>query len=392
MKNTVSVTGELLSDSQPVSDYDWPPDEPDLSATSLGVLNTSFRDELLRECSFYREFSAEDFLKSYGNQTPLEQAIALLNHHAFQFNSKKRFRNSDAVQQSVKESLENGASLDVVIPIFCVIGNKLKRFDPTVVTFAEECTLLALQRIADIFQRVVGLELRFQIISDALFYIRPLGSDPVVASLYYKELCDYVDNHKLSNLTIYDMSLLPSNRLEEFEDAYLRSVKLLREDPGHGLEEENHQSWLRSMASTITTRDIPATYKEIEQTFRNHDFSTPFGQEVLSRTRRAFVDYRALKYALNELHWDETHFPGSIRATIHQKKEPVLGLRVYPEYKRSSRLLPYHGVAVIKRGVDDNPVMEIVPEISVIGRERFKRFVLLTGSTDLYVDTTSIEL
>ncbi|MDV2427088.1 hypothetical protein RAE04_10675 [Corynebacterium sp. CTNIH16] len=121
MKNTVSVTGELLSDSQPVSDYDWPSDEPDLSTTSLSVLNTSFRDELLRECSFYREFSADDFLKSYGNQTPLEQAIALLNHHAFQFNSKKRFRNSDAVQQSVKESLENGTPLDVVIPIFALL-------------------------------------------------------------------------------------------------------------------------------------------------------------------------------------------------------------------------------------------------------------------------------
>ena len=65
---------------------------------------------------------------------------------------------------------------------------------------------------------------------------------------------------------------------------------------------------------------------------------------------------------------------------------------MYPEYKRNSRLLPYHGVAVIKRGVDDNPVMEIAPEISVIGRERFKRFILPTGSTDLYVDTTSIEL
>ena len=38
------------------------------------------------------------------------------------------------------------------------------------------------------------------------------------------------------------------------------------------------------------------------------------------------MDYRALKYALNEIHWDEEQFSGSIRATIHQKK--VLGLRV----------------------------------------------------------------
>lgn len=60
--------------------------------------------------------------------------------------------------------------------------------------------------------------------------------------------------------------------------------------------------------------------------------------------------------------------------------------------RRKSRLLPYHGVAFIERGVDDNPAMEIAPEIGVIGRERFKRFILPTGSTNLYVDTTSIEL
>ena len=53
--------------------------------------------------------------------------------------------------------------------------------------------------------------------------------------------------------------------------------------------------------------------------------------------------------------------------------------------------MPYHGVAV-KRGVDDNPAMEMAPEISAIGGERFKRFILPTGSTDFYVDTAFIAL
>lgn len=41
-------------------------------------------------------------------------------------------------------------------------------------------------------------------------------------------------------------------------------------------------------------------------------------------------------------------FPHGIRATIHMKNIPVLGLRVYPEYKLRSTLLPYHGIAVIE--------------------------------------------
>ena len=62
-----------------------------------------------------------------------------------------------------------------------------------------------------------------------------------------------------------------------------------------------------------------------------------------------------------------------------------------PGARSNRRLLPYHDVAV-KRGVDDNPAMEIAPEISAIRRERFERFILPKGSTELYVDTTSIAL
>ena len=40
--------------------------------------------------------------------------------------------------------------------------------------------------------------------------------------------------------------------------------------------------------------------------------------------------------------------PQGIRATIHTKNIPVLGLRAYPEYKLRSTLLPYHGIAVIE--------------------------------------------
>ena len=181
------------------------------------------------------------------------------------------------MQESITKALEGGCKLDAVIPIFCVIGNKLKRFHPTTITFDEECTLISLQRIAENFKNVVGLDLHIHIVSDVLFYIRPLGADPTVSSFYYKKLCDYIASKKLDQLTIHDMSLLPSGRLNEFDNEYLRAYETLMENPGAGLEAGSYQSWLRSMASMITTRNISANYEEIEQTFRNHDFSTAFG-------------------------------------------------------------------------------------------------------------------
>ena len=49
------------------------------------------------------------------------------------------------------------------------------------------------------------------------------------------------------------------------------------------------------MSSTITTRDSSASYEDVVRTFREHDFTNPFGAEVLARTKRAFADYRAVK-------------------------------------------------------------------------------------------------
>jgi hypothetical protein len=39
---------------------------------------------------------------------------------------------------------------------------------------------------------------------------------------------------------------------------------------------------------------------------------------------------------MSKMSWEEKYFPNSIRATIHQKQQDILGLRIYPEYKKTS--------------------------------------------------------
>lgn len=137
--------------------------------------------------------------------------------------------------------------------------------------------------------------------------------------------------------------------IKKFEDSYMEMYEKLSLDSSYGLDNAEHKAWVSAMAGTITTRDIIAPYNEIVKTFRDNDFSSKFGKEVLRRTERAFIDYRSLKYAMSKMSWEEKYFPNSIRATIHQKQQDILGLRIYPEYKKTSKLLPYHGVAVLKK-------------------------------------------
>lgn len=385
MWGNTAVTGEILSDSKPSAGYDWPESAPNTDTSKLETLLTDTREHLLQACATYSEFDNEKFQNLSKTGNLLEDAITFLNHHAFQFNSKRRFANSERVRKSINSSIASKSPLRIVIPIFCIIGNWAKRIDPTTVTFAEECTLRSLQNIAHMYQNTVGLRLKFEIIADATFYTRPFGSDPTFAAGYLAGLKNYVISKNLDALTIHDMSDIPAGKLCEFEKEYIRVRSILSHDPTYGLEAREAQSWIESMSKCITTRDLGASYEEVKDTFKNGNFKSKFGQEVLRRTERAFVDYRALKYALSALDWEDTHFPDSIRATIHHKKLDVMGLRVYPRYKLGSRLLPYHGVALISSNDEGGYQMQVLPEISMVDRDEYTRYITNDGFTDLYL-------
>lgn len=375
----------LLSDASPKFISDWPRKPPKMDQIKSEALCNRRRNLLLKQCSLYTEFDINKFFDSFKHHSPRDKVIAFLNHHAFQFNSKRRFRESTAIQSIVDKSLSTSNTINIVIPIFCVIGNWAKRMDPTTLTFAESCTLQSLQNIADLCKQSVSVDLNFQIIADATFYVRPLGSDPVVSARYLKDISQYINTNELRNLHIHDMCDMATHNLNKFESNYIEIYQRLLADPGYELNQKEHKSWIGAMAATITTRDISAPYKDIVRTFRDNDFTTPFGKKVVRRTEKAFIDYRSLKYAMSTLEWENEYFPNSIRATIHQKDQDVLGLRIYPQYKKLSKFLPYHGVAVVQNNNNTNPQMLIEPEINVISQERVTRYINKYGFSDIYV-------
>ncbi len=381
--NNVTIES-LLADSIPSSNFTWSEKFPNLSSLSPNIKYEGDKKLLLKKYSTYKDFDIGKFHNSYKYHSKKELVIEFLNHHAFQFNSRRRFRESLKVQNIINEVIKNSTPLDIVIPIFCVIGNRAKRIEPTTVTFAEACSLHSLQNISQLFLEVTNIELRFQIIADSNFYVRPLGSDPIISSNYLDDLKEYLTQENLANLYIHDMCDMAKHDIKKFEDSYMDMYEKLSVDSSYGLDNTEHRAWVSAMAGTITTRDIIAPYEDIVKTFRDNDFSNTFGKEVLRRTERAFIDYRSLKYAMSQLLWEEKYFPNSIRATIHQKQQDILGLRIYPEYKKASKLLPYHGIAVLKTS-DGNDCMLIQPEINIASQIGVKRYINNYNFSDFYI-------
>ena len=137
------------------------------------------------------------------------------------------------------------------------------------------------------------------------------------------------------------------------------------------------------MRATLNSRRMEFSYEQLVKLFGAAPNKTK--EHLDYNTTVALAEYRALKAAAADTNWEKNHFPNAIRATIHAKKIPVLGLRLYPEYKLSSRLLPYHGIAVITQN-DDNDAeqMEIHHEITVIGNPAYTKVVDKNGLTQFY--------
>ena len=76
--------------------------------------------------------------------------------------------------------------------------------------------------------------------------------------------------------------------------------------------------------------------------------------------------------------------PNYVRATIHRAFEtPVLGLRIYPDYKMSSQQLPYHGVPLLYRD-GDRVKMLVAPETRFYGDPTLERVTHNNGETYFY--------
>lgn|GEM_PF-1747931 len=380
----VGLSGEIISRSQIGHEFSWPEDDPRLFCQQTRTYNAEDDVRVMQASTSYH-FNMADFLEKTKNLGPASRIIELLNHNAFQFNSRKRFRECALWRDRIEKACEQSLPVEILILAFCVISNPTKRVHPTEVTTAEDVSLLHMYRIAQHIKTIYPPGAVFQVISDSTFYALPLGVTSVEAQNYLVMLKQRTHHLKIDDMIkVHDISDFLSNQNCFFHTRfeYWRS-QFLESPLSSDLSADEYRRWLASMRATLNSRRMGFSYRQLMSLFCADAESSSTPLDECART--ALAEYRALKSAAADTRWEEHHFPNSIRATIHAKKLPVLGLRLYPEYKIASRLLPYHGIAVMTMDEESEiERMDVRHEITVVGNPAYTKVVDQAGVTQFY--------
>jgi len=390
MSNPLQVQPDMvthaISESALIGRFQWPSHDPRLREQPSRPACAS--DDARLASAATPDFDLEGFLKRTQQLSGEMKIIELLNE-CCQFNSRSRFRGNEDVQERIRRMQEARRPIEIVLPAFAPVLNTVKRFDAMALSGAEDVSLLHLSWIADLIGRVYEPGAVIHVVSDGVFYSSALGITWVEAHMYEQRLIARVRELGIRNVVVHSMSefLVPSHTefLRNFDRHY---QAIWKGHPEDGISAKDAGRLAGSLLAGVNTRKYGLTYEEMRNLF---SADVPAEQrytkwvEIFVGVRDSATHYRALRAALAELRWDEKRFPGAVRATIHLKKLPVLGMRLYPEYRRRSMLLPYHGIGVLSH--DGSFTVE--PEMFVCGRAEYTRVVAADGTTRFYEQTVS---
>lgn len=323
-----------------------------------------------------------DCLDRNDNLCIFDSIFNYLNSRHLQFNSRRAFEEYLPWQEVIKNRIYKKEKLHIIIPIFCNIGNPLKRFHETTLTAAEKVTLKFLNEISEKVRNNYAQCLCFDVVVDANFYSMPFMNSVVETNSYFRELKNYVESEKLSdNIRIIDMMDLLSNKSECFLESYNKWLHQLSLNKSNDYNENR----VNSMLHCINIRHLTEDYQSIISCYSKN--KTDFGAYMWDTACKSLSIYISLKNAAADINWEDIIGEDFVRATIHTKDIPVLGLRIYPEYKKSSRLLPYHGIAYFSRKTDAHPIrMQIIPEMEAVTLNNVVRIRNEDGITQAYIN------
>lgn len=384
------INGEIITRSSIPADFIWPEGDPRYAQQATRLLQPG-DSSLIFAASQSPHFDTEAFKHQTRTLKKELKIIELLNHRAFQFNSRRRFRECGDWLQRAASAISDNRPLQILVLAFCVIGNPAKRVEAIEITAAEDVTLLHLANFARLVREIHPPGARIHVVSDSNFYTGPLGVTPVEAQYYLFALRKRVAELQTDDaLEIHDMVDFLTDNASLFQKrfAHWRSA-YLRDPHCDGVSHAEYLRWQTSMRDAIDTRKMDLSYKELMEMYGGTD--TNGAHEINRQIQVSLAEYRAIKSAARDIDWERRFFPKAIRATIHTKALPVLGLRLYPEYKLASRLLPYHGVPILEPSdMNSGTRMRIAHEITVIGNPIFRRVVDQEGHTIFYEPASTI--
>ena len=382
---TTMFGNEVLQPSA-LARFDWPATDP-REVDQATVPRSDDDRKLLDEVSDPR-LDIAAFRRNTASLGLPEQVLALLANARFNFNPTQKVRAEREWLQRIARRIDRGEPIELVYLWGCKIGNAAKLFDVHLPTFAELASMRFMARAMACVGEIYAPGARLNLVTDTVFYNTALGNPPPEVSAYRNALLRITEQPGIAGLiTVHDYAEMLVDDVREYCGLYDRHYRLIEQRRDNAVPPETWETLFQSTRAVVNTRHLGMDYATLKAVFGdNPDRDDPLVRRVDRMAEEALKIQLAIKAAADEMGFLDRWKPDHIRASCHKGAKRgrwVIGLRPYPAYYRSAKLLPYHGAALVTRK-GGRYRMVVLPEIMLRGRKALTRVVVEDGSTWYY--------
>jgi hypothetical protein len=370
-----------------VEDYEWPSRDP-LSVTQASRFVTAADHYLVDVCA---KAASIDLSAVADNPreglTLAEKVLRVLSHRKFQMNPVGAVRQEQEWLDRIDHAIQRNAPVEIVYPLFCVIPSTAKRYGTVGATAGEECTIKLFGLIDEYVRQIYPPGIVIHALVDSALYADAFQTSSTEVEEYSRSLAQAAGEAGADKyLQLHDYAVLLKEACgRDYGERYCRWCRDLANCDLARLVGEQALAGLRkSVRACVNTRQFALSHDDLSHLMGPpavRDPSHPLYATIEQMTDAALSDYLAIRYACAEIDIATRLWPHALRATAHKGQKNgrwALGLRPYPEYYGSCKILPYHGVPKITHK-NATAKLEVFPEVMLRGDDSLTRVMADNG-------------
>ncbi len=385
-ENDVLEVDDVIQPSS-LRDYTWP--ETDPSATAQPVRCRTEQDiELVMTAASAPTLDLVCLAKNTRGMSLAEKVYYILAHQKFQINPAALLRKESLWKTRIEHFVQRDQPIFIVYPLMCKIGNWAKQMRNVGPTAGEEATVFFFRHLNDLVKTIYPPGLLFAIVSDAALYNSAFCNPQVEVSTYMAGVQSIIQTYGSDFIRFYDYAELLSEESRTYSAIHHRYQRQMCDDPRSVLDDVRRQTLFESVKASINIRKFGMTYQDMRELFSfDANRENRYWSIIDTMTRLAMEELVAIRKTCMEINYFEKRWPQHVRVSCHKDQKGgrwVIGLKPYPEYYGSSRLLPYHGVPVLRNDCKTAVRLDIVPEVMLRGRLNLVRVENAEGDVYCY--------
>jgi pyoverdine/dityrosine biosynthesis protein Dit1 len=380
--------GKEVIQPSTIRQYAWPCNNPQ-------AVNQPFRQvnradvELVQRAATPSTPDMASLRKNTRRMNVPDTVLYVVSRETFNFNGSS-VSAEPLWKERIAVAVRQSRPISLVYPLVCKIGCWAKQMTNIGPNAAEHACLEFFNYLNRIVKEFYQPGVIIELVCDAHLYNSAIQNPYHEVNAYVRQFTDLVQEVAPTTVRVHDYCDLleqfdPGSR--RFRAAYEWYHRLLRERPNDALGAADRAKLFESVRALVNTRRLGLSYEDHRALFGPEpDKSNPNWAEVESLTQIAVREMVATRMACSDLDVLNSAFRDMVRVSCHRGRKggrAVVGLRVYPEYYRSSLFLPYHGIAVLW----DDPTrsrLEIHPEVVLRGDQNLLRVLQPSGDVFCY--------